>query len=261
MTIKDLLVHVDLAHANGARMSYALGLAEAHKAHIIGVGHSQTGIDTQRDEVRRALENFAEAATRRGISVETRLVVCNAGDLPEEMALHARYADLVVVGQPGDDSATVQQALLEELIFQSGRPLLVVPWAGKVNPEPKTVMVAWDASGTAARALADALPILKQAKKVIVLVAIDEGRNSHGDEPGADIALHLARHDIEVEARRIPIGSDIKPADVLLSQVADIGADLMVMGGYHHSRVREYILGGVTRTILETMTVPVLMSH
>ncbi len=281
MTIKDLLVHVDLSKAGKARTEYAFGLAEAYRAHVIGVGFSPLGIvpyygapdlvmpvpveyfQSLRDEAKKALDDFMTEGERRGVSVETRLIESSTIDLPDEMTMHARYVDLAVVGQPeqSEGMAGPQHALIEELLFSSGRPVLVVPWAGKGNPAPKTVMVAWDASGTAARALADAMPILKEAKKVVVLVATEGGPSAHGDEPGADVALHLARHNVEVEARHIPTGSDISVADLLLSQASDIGAEMIVMGGYHHSRVREFIIGGVTRTIIDTMTVPVLMSH
>jgi nucleotide-binding universal stress UspA family protein len=264
MTIRDLLVHIDPTKSGQARMDYAFGLAEAHKAHVIGIGYSPLGIDRLCEETRKALDDCASAGRRRGLSMETRLIECSIGDLSDEMVLHARHVDLALIGQPEEknDMAGPQRALFEKLLFFSGRPVLIVPWAGKFDPKPKTVMVAWDASGTATRALADALPILRYAKKVIILVAIGGGQDSsHGDEPGADIALHLARHDIKAEARLIPHGSDISVADLLLSQASDLGAEMMVMGGYHHSRVREFILGGVTRTIVETMTVPVLLSH
>jgi len=263
MTIRDLLVHVDPTKTGQARMDYAFGLAEAHEAHVIGVGHSPLGIDKLCKEARKALDDCASAGQRRGLSMETRLIECSIGDLPDEMVLHARHVDLALIGQPEerDDMAGPQRALFEKLLFCSGRPVLVVPWAGKANPKPKTVMVAWDASGTATRALADALPILRHAKKVVLWVAIGGRQGSHGDEPGADIALHLARHDIKVEARSITHRSDISVADLLLSQTSDLGAEMIVMGGYHHSRVREFMLGGFTRTIVETMTVPVLLSH
>ena len=259
MAIKDLLVTVDLSKADHARVDYAFGLAEAHEAHVIVVAYSPPGIA----EVRTALDEFARVGERRGLSVETRLIACSAADLPDEMALHARYVDIAVVGQPeeGEDKSGPQRALFEELLFRSGRPLLVVPYAGKAVAEPKTIMAAWDASGTAARALADALPILRRAKKVVVVAAIGDEQGQHGDEPGADITLHLARHDVVAEARRIPLGSDIDVANLLLSQATDLGAEMLVMGGYHHSRFRQSVLGGVTRTILETMTLPVLMSH
>jgi len=258
MGIKDLLVTVDLSESGQARIDYAFGLAEAHGAHLIGVAYAPNA-----QEATTALDGFAKASERRGLSAETRLITCKAADLPDEMALHVRHVDIAVVGQPdeGEDGAGPQHALLNELLFSAGRPLLLVPWAGKANPEPETVMVGWDASGTAARALADALPILRRAKKVVVVIAIGDRRGDHGEEPGADITLHIARHGIVSEARRIPLASDVDVADLLLSQAADLGAEMIVMGGYHHSRLRESVLGGVTRTVLETMTVPVLMSH
>jgi nucleotide-binding universal stress UspA family protein len=263
MTIRDLLVHIDPTKSSQARMDYAFGLAEAHKAHVISIGYSPLGIDKLCEEPRKALDDCASAGRRRDLSMETRLIECSIGDLPDEMVRHARHVDLALIGQPEEknDMAGPQRALFEKLLFFSGRPVLVVPWAGTFDPKPKIVIVAWDASGTATRALADALPILRHAKKVIILVAIGGQDSSQGDEPGADIALHLARHDITAEARLIPHGSDISVADLLLSQASDLGAEMMVMGGYHHSRVREFILGGVTRTIVETMTVPVLLSH
>ena len=263
MAIKDLLIHVDLSGAAEARTDYALALAEAQGALPIGIAHTPAGADSLRGHARLALSNFTRAGERLGLTVETRAIECSPADLPPEITCHAHHTDLAVIGQPGAEGAndSLQTAIFEELLFQSGRPVLVVPWAGKSNPTPRTVMVAWDASGRAARALADALPILRDANKVVVLVATGDEPGDHGDEPGSDIALHLARHGINVEARCVPLGRDIHTADLLLSQAADLGAEMMIMGGYHHSRVREFILGGVTRKVMKTMTLPVLMSH
>lgn len=263
MAIKDLLIHVDLSGAAEARTGYALALAKAQGARAVGVAHAPAGVDSVRENAQSALRHFTLAGERLGLTVETRIIECGAADLPREITLHAHYADLTIVGQPGAEGAnsTQQTAIFEELLFQSGRPVLVVPWAGNANPTPRIVMVAWDASGRAARALADALPIMTQADRVIVLIATGDQEGNHGDDPGADIALHLARHDINVEVRRIPLGADIETADLLLSQVSDLGAEMMIMGGYNHSRIRETIFGGVTRKILKTMTVPVFMSH
>ena len=263
MAIKELLIHVDLSKAAEARTGYALALAKAQGALPIGVARTPAAADSLREDARQALRNFTLAGERFGLTVETRMIECGAADLPREITFQALHTDLTVIGQPEAEGAmaTQQTAIFEELLFQSGRPVLVVPWAGKSNPTPRTVMVAWDASGRAARALADALPILRDANKVVVLVATDDQPGDHGDEPGSDIALHLARHDINVEARCIPLGRDIHTADLLLSQAADLGAEMMIMGGYHHSRVREFILGGVTRKVMKTMTLPTLMSH
>ena len=263
MAIKDLLIHVDLSGAAKARTAYALALAKAQGALPIGIAHTPAGDDNLREKARQALHDLTLQADRLGLAVETRSIECAAGDLPREIAFHAHHTDLTIIGQPGAEGAngTQQTAIFEELLFQSGRPVLAVPWAGESNPAPQTVIVAWDASGRAARALADAIPILRNADKVVVLVATDDEPADTGDTPGFDIALHLARHDINAEARCVPLGTDVHTADVLLSQATDLGADMMIMGGYHHSRVREFILGGVTRKVMKTMTLPILMSH
>lgn len=263
MAIKDLLIYVDALVDTKQRVDYALGLAEIEGAHVIGVSHAPKGDAMLRDGAVAALSGFARTGERRGVSVETRLIECALTNFPEEITLQARHTDMSVLGQPAADGpfAKPQTAVFEELLFHSGRPVLVVPWAGTADPTPETAIVAWDASGTAARAAADALPLLKLAKKVIVLVAADGEPDDHGEDPGTDIALHLARHDVNVESRCIPLDPETQTADLLLSQAAELGAGLMVMGGYHHSRIREYILGGVTRTIMRTMTLPVLLSH
>jgi nucleotide-binding universal stress UspA family protein len=120
-------------------------------------------------------------------------------------------------------------------------------------------MICWDGSRPAARAVADALPFLKKAKQVEIVI-VSEKPNKKDEIPGADLGQHLARHDLKVELEHIT-SPDIDVASTILSYVADSGADMIVMGGYGHSRVREFVLGGVTRGMLESMTVPVLMSH
>ena len=164
------------------------------------------------------------------------------------------------MGQDGPNgSANGVGHLAEEVVLTSGKPILVIPYIGAGKAMGKRVLVAWDASREAARAVADAMPMLEQADEVMVL-AVNPGNGAHGAEPGADIALHLARHGIKAEAQHIE-AHDISVADVLLSRVADLSVDLIVMGAYGHSRLREIILGGVTRQVFEQMTVPVLMTH
>jgi nucleotide-binding universal stress UspA family protein len=158
--------------------------------------------------------------------------------------------------EPGDLLAT---ALAGDLVLSVGRPVLFVPYAGRFPATGKRVLVAWNASREAARAVSDALPLLARAESFEV-VAFEPRPGDHGEVPGADIALYLARHGVKATAARqsapeIDIGAQI------LSRAADTGADLIVMGGYGHSRLRELVLGGVTRSMLEAMTVPVLMSH
>ena len=147
------------------------------------------------------------------------------------------------------------------MVLSSGRPTLVVPYIGPTRTLAQSVTVAWDAGREAARAVNDALPFLERAQAVTVMVVNPRpGIGSHGEEPGADIALHLARHGIKVEAQHLEV-RDMSVADAILSRAADQSIDLLVMGAYGHSRFREWVLGGATRQIFAQMTVPVLMSH
>ena len=176
--------------------------------------------------------------------------------------MHARYVDLILLGQTDPDQPLpVGRRLPEEVVISSGRPVLVIPYTGALDSLGERVVVAWDASREAARAVSDALPLLERAQSVLV-VTIDPETTplGHGDVPGADIALHLARHNVGVEVQRVPAG-EVGAANALLSLVADYGADLLVMGAYAHPRLRQLVLGGVTRTVLQSMTVPVLMAH
>jgi nucleotide-binding universal stress UspA family protein len=136
-----------------------------------------------------------------------------------------------------------------------------VPYAGRFATAGQRVLIAWDAGREAARAVSDALPLLKRADTVEVAVFDPErGRREHGEQPGADVALYLTRHGVKVSVAR-QSGANFVVGAQILSRAADTGADLVVMGAYGHSRVRELVLGGVTRIMLESMTVPVLMSH
>jgi nucleotide-binding universal stress UspA family protein len=149
--------------------------------------------------------------------------------------------------------------IAETTLFESGRPMLVVPYIQKAALKLDNVMVCWDGSRQAARAIADAMPLLERAGRVEIVIVANE-RGKQDEVPGADMGQHLARHGLKVEVHRISGGS-IDIGDALLSRAADSGADLMVMGGYGHSRLREFVLGGVTRSILRSMTIPTLMAH
>jgi nucleotide-binding universal stress UspA family protein len=153
------------------------------------------------------------------------------------------------------------RGLPEEVTLNSGRPTLVVPYIGAAATIGERVMVAWNASREAARAIGDAMPLLERAK-VVTVVSVNARPDAlgHGEDPGADIGAHLARHGLKVEVERLE-ARDIDVPNAILSRLADAGSDLLVMGCYGHSRLREMVLGGVTRTILGEMTVPVLMAH
>ena len=279
MAYKDLLVQVDDSKGCAARVEAAVELAIAHDAHLTGVslltdpapssfvqGYlPQDVLDMLQRQAREradaALGRFAEVAKRNQISFETRIDRVLYTAMAEALATNARYADLVILGQAGPDDADVPRYLPEEVTLASGRPSLVIPYIGPGATLGQRVSVAWDASREAARAVNDALPILQRAQAVgVVTVNPREGPFGHGEQPGADIALHLARHGIKVEVQRVE-SRDVDVPNTILSHIADRSSDLLVMGAYGHSRLRELVLGGVTRTILHDMTVPVFMAH
>jgi nucleotide-binding universal stress UspA family protein len=280
MTYKNLLVQVDDTRACAKRIEAAVALAVAHGAHLTGVyiiaepspasfaqGYLPVELMTTLEQEFRsradaALARFATVAERNQIAFETRVDRVLYTEVADALATNARYADLVILGQVDpDDPATGPHYLPEEVILGGGRPALVIPYIGPAASLGERVVVAWDASREAARAVNDALPLLERAKAVSVVTINPHQRPfGHGEEPGADIGLHLARHDIKIEVQRVE-SRDIDIANTLLSHIANESADLLIMGAYGHSRVREFVLGGVTRTILAEMTVPVLMSH
>ena len=279
MTYRNLLVHVDDARSCAARVAFAIELAARHDAHLTGLyviaepsySSFAQGFPPElmselqqaaRARADAALERFAEAARRDQIAFETRIDRVLYTEVADAVATNARYVDLAILGQHDpDDAASGPRYLPEEVVLGGGRPALIVPYIGPARTFGERVIVAWDASREAARAVNDALPLLRQARQVgVVAVNPRPWPFAHGEEPGADIGLHLARHGVKVEVQRIE-AQDVDPANAILSHVADQSADLLVMGAYGHSRVREFVLGGVTRTILAEMTVPVLMSH
>jgi nucleotide-binding universal stress UspA family protein len=279
MAYKDLLVHVDDTRSCAARVQAAVDLAVAHEAHLTGVyiiadpspaafvsGYVPPDLlDTlqqhARERAEAALARFAELATRNQISFETRIDRVLYTAVAEALSTNARYADLAILGQADPDDGETPRYLPEEVTLASGRPSLVIPYIGPGPTLGQRVAVAWSASREAARAVNDALPMLERAQAVdVVTVNPGDAPFGHGEEPGADIALHLARHGIKVEVQRIET-RDLDVANTILSHLADRGSDLLVMGAYGHSRLRELVLGGVTRTILHDMTVPVFMAH
>jgi nucleotide-binding universal stress UspA family protein len=179
------------------------------------------------------------------------------------LGLHGRYADLVVAGQrdPEGEDLNGNEEMPDRLILSLGRPVLVVPAYGRFPVIGDRVLVAWDGSRLATRAVNDAIPLLTGAKSVAVVAINPEGGDEgHGQIPSADICLHLARHGVRAEAQHL-FADDVDAGDMLLSQAAEQGIDMIVMGAYGHARWRELVLGGMTRHVLRHMTVPVFMSH
>ena len=274
MTYKTILVHVDASERCRARVDIAMRLARDFDAHLVGLyARDQAALPpyvsaetTIRDRLEIAAREDAAAATsafHRAVAAAgaTKAELRTAtGDSSEAVLLHARYADLVVLGQrDADEDSAPAAGFVERVTLAGGRPALVVPRVGSFDVIGKRVLVAWNAGRESARAVTDAVPLLRRADSVQV-ITINPAAPAHGDVPGADIALYLARHGVRVEVR-IERAVDIDVGNMLLSRAADLGSDLIVMGAYGHSRMRELMMGGASRTLLDTMTVPVLMSH
>lgn len=279
MTYKDLLVHLDDSKGCAKRVDAAVRLAASHGAHLTGFypiveiplldaireripRDIQAAMDAEAQaRAEAALEHFRKAAERGGIAYETRTDQALDTTLARVVSMHARYADLVILGQTSPDEPAYASHLPEDVVLASGRPLLVAPQSWAPGPLGQRVLIAWDASREAARAVSAALPILEQAESVLVVSVNPKSTPlGHGELPGADIAVHLARHGVEVSVQSIEI-DHMGVGEAILSFAADGARDLLVMGAYAHSRLRELVLGGVTRTVLARMTLPVLMAH
>jgi nucleotide-binding universal stress UspA family protein len=275
--IKDLVVNLGGSGTKDVTADYAISVAKTYDAHVVGVafvyepvipGSLLGGIPTDLIEVQReenakagktAVANFVAAAKAAGVSAESRLLDASIAGAADLFGRIARRFDIAVVGQAPRDQGVSEELLIEGALFGAGRPVVVVP---EIQTDPiklDSVMICWDGSRPAARAIGDAIPLLKRAKAIEIVVVTGE-RDKSGEITGANMKRHLARHGIDVVIKRIAAGNaEVQTA--ILAHAADTAADFIVMGGYGHSRLREFILGGVTRSILKSMPVPVLMSH
>lgn len=274
--LKDVVVNLSSQGPRDFAAEYATSIAAMFGAHITGVsfvyepvipdgmlgGVPVDLIELQRQENSKAandaISRFDAAAKKAGLSAETRLLDATFGGAATRFAQISRRFDLVVVGQAQREGGPADDLVIEGALFESGRPLVVVPYIQRRGITLERVLACWDGSRTAARAIGDAMPLLERAKAVEVVIVAEERKSE--EMTGANMSAHLVRHGVAASVKRIAKG-DIAIQDALLSYAADSGADFMVMGGYGHSRLREFILGGVTRGILASMTLPVLMSH
>ena len=278
MSYKTILVHVDNSERALERFRIAIELAKTFDAHLVGVAtvgmialsntYGLDGTPAYMAEAMTDMENLAAKAAERfdakakaaGLtSHESRV---HRGDPTYQLCTDARYADLVVLGQtePAQSTAATPADLPETVMLSCGRPVLVIPYAGHFRTLGRRVMFLWNASRESAHAASDALPFFTRADEVRVSVFDAKANTSgHGDEPGSDVATYLARQGAKVTVNRDTSGGDVGSS--VLSRANDFDADLIVMGGYGHTRLREWVLGGVSKTLLEHMTVPVLMSH
>jgi nucleotide-binding universal stress UspA family protein len=274
--IKDILVNLSTNSDRDPTRDYAISVAQAFEAHLSGLAFAYepvipgtvfgdglvSVISDYRAENRKAADaaqgKFESSLKNAGILGDARVREAGLADAAAIFGEAARHYDLSVVGQARPDSEMPEELIIHGALFGSGRPVLVVPYIQQTGLKLDRVMVCWDGSRNAARAVADALPVLKRAG-VISIVTIEPSER-RDELAGAEIAQHLARHDVKVELKPL-VASDIDVANMILSYAADSSTDFIVMGGYGHSRLREFILGGATRGMLESMTVPTLMAH
>jgi nucleotide-binding universal stress UspA family protein len=280
MIFKNLLVFIDGADDSLITLEVAATMAESWDARLTVVAvtaHPSFNLGYQSmatsqlyfKDVERAHAQAAELAetakaflVEKGLSGTVRWGSDTQSGLSEIAAIHSYGADLVLVSQPGEDEfGPLRAAVFEGVLFDSGRPVVVVPrgWAG--GAFGKQIMVAWLPSREAARAIHDAKPfILAAGRATIAVVDPSISDREYGEEPGADIAAALARHGVEVTVDQLP-RSDRSVAEAIREHAVSCSADLIVMGGYGHSRLREAIIGGVTRDMIANTSVPLLISH
>lgn len=276
--IKDLLVYLDGHKEDEVRLAYAEQVAVQHQAFLTGLycnivpemmiagdpgmTAGQVIVDMQNAAISAGAEveeKLKKRFAKLAVGNELRRVDVFASQARNVVAAEARRADLFIATRPYDQPAANPE-LMEAVLFNSGRGCLFVPPEIMPQGDIDTVLVAWRNTREAARALSEAIPVLQAAKKVIVGIVVEDGPpEEEGEMPGADIARHLDRHGIGVELRHITGWSN--PSEAILNEVEKSGAQMIVMGGYGHSRFREWVLGGVTRDILKVAKVPVLMAH
>jgi len=274
MSVKDMVAVVDLGGEQPASR-IAATLAERLDAHLLGMAPVADPIvttylagplpgaivDAARDrageEAKAALGRFAEITRLAGARSEEATFELVEG-AAQSLVARTRLSDLIVVGQETDDLREPGRGMIiETLLFDTSKPVLLVPYIFKGDFRLEHAAVAWDGGKAAAAAVGAALPLLTLAKRVSVLVMPDL---SGAEEPGTDVATYLARHGLDVEISHA-VARDFDVAASLLNTVSDTSVDMLVMGAYGHSRLREFILGGVTRSVLAQMTVPTLMAH
>jgi nucleotide-binding universal stress UspA family protein len=279
MAYKTILVYLDQGRTNEVRVDSALAMARLYGAALTGVVVTAlpnigslkrlgvSGSDAMLDKAREAAEATAAAFLERckaaGVEAESSVIECSESQAPARLSRLARVHDISIVRQsnPDHDNAALVAALSEEVMLSSGRPVIFMPYIGAHDIPFAKGLIAWDGSRAATRAVHDALPLLEKMDDVIIMVIESEkfDRSPHA-EPGERLVRHLKAHGVDSKVMRVSKG-EISTSSVILNEISNTGADLLVMGGYGTPKLREIILGGVTKTVLGSMTVPVLMSH
>ena len=280
MAFKTLLTVTEFSESGTLEFEAAIALAQRFSAHlsvlVVGevpplpfYGYGAGGAQVWVEENEQRARDLAAAGARvehilstRDISFDVRPRLTSVAGEDEVIGRHAIYADLTVMLRPRrGELSTVEKQTIDGVLFDSGRPLLVMPDPASTRPVGRHVLVAWNARREAARALADAMPLIAKAEAVtLLLVDPETGIDAHGEEPGADVALLLARHGLRVSVATVKDTGQSVSRDIL-DKAGEVDADLIVMGAYGHSRLRENVLGGTTREMLETSNIPLLLAH
>ena len=280
--IKDILVHIPTERPSRPVIDASISLAKTFDAHLdaVALGYVSTGtaayafdggaaaavaayLERERERAAEramtAVSVFEAEARHAGIPYDCRSVADVPADAAVSIGAAARLYDLSVVLQPQTDLQTFDNTIPTEILLQAGGPVLFVPYISHGAFKAKRIGICWDGSRLAARALKDARPFLAQAD-ALVTISINGAENAPPDASAEELSKHLARAGLPMRLINLPASrSEIQPS--ILSIAADEGLDMLVMGAYGHSRLQEGILGGVTREMLRTMTVPTLMSH
>ncbi len=277
MAIKNILIHIDSSPSCKHRLDTAIQLSIQHDAKLSGIYvipdfpeptyyEAQISADIIAEIDKEALETakltqrkYIDIANKAGFSLTVDIA---KGNLISVLDDYARFNDLLVLGQSNpDESQVMSEALADNLVLEAGTPCLVVPHTSSRQFAAKRILVAWNASREAARTLKDALPILRAADYVEVLLVNPPQHEADKDNAhGKSVSSFLIQHGIKPVVEVIT-DSKAKPGDSIISRASEVSADIIVMGAYGHSRLREIILGGVTRKLLRQMTVPVFISH
>jgi nucleotide-binding universal stress UspA family protein len=283
---QDLLVYQDESAAAANALAYAEAIAAVSEGHVAGLMfgfmspypatvYMEATPDIWLAAQRRAAEE-ADAVEKRlkarsafsKAGAELRRKEVMGGEAGRVLAVHGRYADAIVIGwskrggkkDGSRDGSEFERDLFRAVLFESGRPVILVPETYKAKEPPRRILVAWSPEREATRAVHDALPVLRDADLVSILV-VAEGKNLNGEEDaGTDIARHLARHNVNAEVKHVPANGRSAQA-VIADEARYLGADLIVMGGYGHSRLSEWVFGGATRDMMADLKTPVLMAH
>jgi nucleotide-binding universal stress UspA family protein len=279
MDIKNILIHLDHSSGCSNRLETAFNLAKAFDAHITGLFvvpdyvvpsyvEAQISVDLITDVTEKAmaraeetLASYQKLADDAGVTMESHVL---EGQVIPILREHTKYADLLLLNQDQpDDPDNASYGLADALLFEGGCPCMVVPHSGKLKTPGKRVLLTWNASRESAHALREAMPFLTRAETVVVLSSEPDDSDvdmARGHPHAQELSRFLESHGIEAISSGIS-DPDMSATDAIIGQAAEMNADLIVMGAYGHARLREIILGGVTRDLLKQAPVPLLLAH